>query len=263
MLADGSRIADGPRRRRGRGPARGRRGWRGRASTRRLHGGIRTALPHVYAAGDVTGGGHWEAAARQGAGVARALLGLAPAPPAPPSFWSDQLGLRLQCVGEPAGARATIAADPEGRGFEAVYRRDGPHQRRPARRPLRRRPARRPPSPDPRTPAREERRMTLIPEIDTFACVAHGDCAVVAPQAFRVDDVAVVIGVAPDDVLLEAARACPAGAIVLRGLRDRRGGRPRVVRGQPAPERPSAGAAATRPPPRSRRRARSPRPPRR
>ena len=121
MLADGSRIATdhvvvavGVR------PEAG--GWTGRASQLR---GIRTALPHVYAAGDVTGGGHWEAAARQGAAVARALLGLAPAPPAPPSFWSDQLGLRLQCVGEPAGARATIAADPEGRGFEAVYRREG------------------------------------------------------------------------------------------------------------------------------------------
>jgi ferredoxin len=57
--------------------------------------------------------------------------------------------------------------------------------------------------------------MTLIPEIDTFACVAHGDCAVVAPDAFRVDDVAVVIGSAPEDRLREAARACPAGAIVL------------------------------------------------
>ena len=87
--------------------------------------GIRTALPHVFAAGDVTGGGHWEAAAREGAGVARALLGLPPAPPATPSFWSDQLGLRLQCVGAPAGARATIAADAEGRGFEAIYRREG------------------------------------------------------------------------------------------------------------------------------------------
>ena len=52
--------------------------------------------------------------------------------------------------------------------------------------------------------------MTLIPEIDTFACVAHGDCAVVAPEAFRVDDVAVVIGTAPEDRLREAARACPA-----------------------------------------------------
>ena len=80
---------------------------------------------HVYLAGDVTGGGHWEAAARQGAGVARALLGLPPAPPAPASFWSDQLGLRLQCVGDPAGARAELAVDAEGRGFEAVYRRGG------------------------------------------------------------------------------------------------------------------------------------------
>ena len=87
--------------------------------------GIRTALPGVFAAGDVTGGGHWEAAARQGAGVARALLGLPPAPPAPASFWTDQLGLRLQCVGEPAGARAAIAGEADGRGFEAVYRRDG------------------------------------------------------------------------------------------------------------------------------------------
>ena len=80
---------------------------------------------HVYLAGDVTGGGHWEAAARQGTGVARALLGLPPAPAAPPSFWSDQLGLRLQCVGEPAGARAELAVDADGRAFEAVYRRGG------------------------------------------------------------------------------------------------------------------------------------------
>ena len=80
---------------------------------------------HVYVAGDVTGGGHWDAAARQGAGVARALLGLPPAPEAPPSFWSDQLGLRLQCVGDPAGARAELVVDAEGRGFEAVYRRGG------------------------------------------------------------------------------------------------------------------------------------------
>ncbi len=115
VLADGSRIATdhvvvavGVR------PATG---W--------LEGAGHTGLPHVYAAGDVTGGGHWEAAARQGAGVARALLGLDPQPPAPPSFWSDQLGLRLQCVGTPAGAHATITPDPEGRGFEAVYRRDG------------------------------------------------------------------------------------------------------------------------------------------
>ena len=57
--------------------------------------------------------------------------------------------------------------------------------------------------------------MTLIPYIDENACVAHGDCVHVAPQAFRLDDVAVVVGEVPDDVLVEAARACPSGAIVL------------------------------------------------
>ena len=57
--------------------------------------------------------------------------------------------------------------------------------------------------------------MTLIASIDTDACLAHGDCAEVAPEAFRVDDVAVVTGGTTDDRLLTAARACPAGAILL------------------------------------------------
>jgi ferredoxin len=57
--------------------------------------------------------------------------------------------------------------------------------------------------------------MTLIPRIDDHACLGHGDCAVVAPDAFRVDDLAVVVGTASDEKLLEAARACPAGAILL------------------------------------------------
>ncbi|HEX5617468.1 MAG TPA: ferredoxin [Solirubrobacteraceae bacterium] len=57
--------------------------------------------------------------------------------------------------------------------------------------------------------------MTLIPRIDDHACLGHGDCAVVAPDAFRVDDLAVVVGPASDEQLLEAARACPAGAILL------------------------------------------------
>jgi ferredoxin len=57
--------------------------------------------------------------------------------------------------------------------------------------------------------------MTLIPRIDDHACLGHGDCALVAPGAFRVDDLAVVVGSAPDDELREAARACPAGAILL------------------------------------------------
>lgn len=57
--------------------------------------------------------------------------------------------------------------------------------------------------------------MTLHVQIDGDACLAHGDCAVVAPDAFIVDDVARVVGTPPDDVLLAAAQACPSVAIVL------------------------------------------------
>ena len=57
--------------------------------------------------------------------------------------------------------------------------------------------------------------MTLIARIDEHGCLGHGDCAAVAPEAFRVDDLALVIGTAPDDKLREAARACPAGAVLL------------------------------------------------
>ena len=49
--------------------------------------------------------------------------------------------------------------------------------------------------------------------IDEFACSAHGDCAAVAPDVFRVDDVAVVLSDADADLLVQAAEACPAGAI--------------------------------------------------
>jgi ferredoxin len=57
--------------------------------------------------------------------------------------------------------------------------------------------------------------MTLIPSIDEAACAAHGDCAIVAPHIFRIDDVAVVTGTGPDELILEAARACPSVAIVV------------------------------------------------
>ena len=57
--------------------------------------------------------------------------------------------------------------------------------------------------------------MTLRPLIDEDACLAHGDCAHVAPGVFTVTDVAEVTGAGPDDLLRQAARACPAGAIVL------------------------------------------------
>jgi ferredoxin len=55
--------------------------------------------------------------------------------------------------------------------------------------------------------------MTLIPTVDENECSAHGDCVEIAPQVFRLDDTAVVIGTGPDDLILEAAEACPAVAI--------------------------------------------------
>ena len=55
--------------------------------------------------------------------------------------------------------------------------------------------------------------MSIVPVIDATACSAHGDCAVVAPEIFRIDDVAVVIGSGPSDLVVEAAEACPAVAI--------------------------------------------------
>ncbi len=57
--------------------------------------------------------------------------------------------------------------------------------------------------------------MSYVIEVDEGACAAHGDCAVVAPNVFRIEDVAVVVGEAPDDVLLRAAEACPSVAILV------------------------------------------------
>ncbi len=55
--------------------------------------------------------------------------------------------------------------------------------------------------------------MTYVPVVDPDECSAHGDCVEIAPQVFRLDDVAVVIGNGSDDLILEAAEACPAVAI--------------------------------------------------
>ena len=55
--------------------------------------------------------------------------------------------------------------------------------------------------------------MTLLVEIDELACAAHGDCVDAAPEVFELDEVAHVIGTAPDEVLLAAAEACPSAAI--------------------------------------------------
>jgi NADPH-dependent 2,4-dienoyl-CoA reductase/sulfur reductase-like enzyme len=74
------------------------------------------ALPRVFAAGDATGQAHWEAAARDGAAAARAMLGLPARPQAPPVVWSDQHGVRIQRVGDPRDA------EPLG---DLTYARDG------------------------------------------------------------------------------------------------------------------------------------------
>lgn len=55
--------------------------------------------------------------------------------------------------------------------------------------------------------------MTWIPVVDPNECSAHGDCVEVAPQVFRLDDVAVVVGSGPPELIMEAAESCPAVAI--------------------------------------------------
>jgi NADPH-dependent 2,4-dienoyl-CoA reductase/sulfur reductase-like enzyme len=115
-------------------------GWlaeHGFASGVPVDGGGRSELQDVYAAGDAalspdpaTGAHHrtehWEAAAWQGAAVARAMLGEEPGPPPPATFWSDQFGVRVQCVGNPAGADQThLDGDPGSRDFEVLFTRAG------------------------------------------------------------------------------------------------------------------------------------------
>ena len=57
--------------------------------------------------------------------------------------------------------------------------------------------------------------MSYVPRVDAGACAAHGDCAVVSPDVFLVDEVAEVIGVGTPESVLEAAEACPAAAITV------------------------------------------------
>jgi len=55
--------------------------------------------------------------------------------------------------------------------------------------------------------------MKCIAKVDDTACSAHGDCALIAPGVFEVDDVARVVGEGPPELLIEAAGSCPAAAI--------------------------------------------------
>ncbi len=97
----------------------------------------RTAAPEVFAAGDAAQvfdrtlarharTEHWEAAARQGVAVARAIVGADPLALPPASFWSDQYGVRVQYVGSAAEAdRIAIEGDPASTDFSADYTRAG------------------------------------------------------------------------------------------------------------------------------------------
>jgi ferredoxin len=55
--------------------------------------------------------------------------------------------------------------------------------------------------------------MTYLPVIDESSCIAHGECAETAPEVFRVEDRAVVVGTAPPDRLVAVAECCPTDAI--------------------------------------------------
>ncbi len=103
----------------------------------RVDAACRTTLPGVFAAGDASipfdprfgvhaRTEHWDAAAWQGAAVAKAMTGEYPGTPPLPSFWSDQYGLRVQCVGHPHhGDDVLLEGDPAERDFEAVFSRGG------------------------------------------------------------------------------------------------------------------------------------------
>lgn len=99
--------------------------------------GGRSALAGVYSAGDAAAfhdaflghhalSGHWEAAGRQGAAVAHAIVGEPLPAPALSSFWSDQYGMRLNYLGHASLADSvTIEGDLAQRDFLATYTRAG------------------------------------------------------------------------------------------------------------------------------------------
>jgi 3-phenylpropionate/trans-cinnamate dioxygenase ferredoxin reductase subunit len=91
----------------------------------------RTAVPRVFACGDVAAAWHpllqrrlrvehWTSAAGQGAAVAHALLGQERPFQALPYFWSDQFGARLQYIGH-AEAWASVELDGGPESFVARY----------------------------------------------------------------------------------------------------------------------------------------------
>ncbi|MEY9849074.1 3-phenylpropionate/trans-cinnamate dioxygenase ferredoxin reductase subunit [Streptacidiphilus sp. BW17] len=103
--------------------------------------GCATSIPSVVAVGDVArcphafvGAGvtrieHWTNAMEQPRTAVRTLLSgaSAPGPAAPPYFWSDQYGVRIQLAGHVRAGDVpeVVHGDPASRSFVAVYRRGG------------------------------------------------------------------------------------------------------------------------------------------
>lgn len=93
----------------------------------------RTEVDAVLAVGDAAAaldpragrhvpGSHWEAAGRQGARAARAMLGLDPGDVPVSSFWTDQYGLRIQYLGyAPRADAIALDGDPDSRSFTATF----------------------------------------------------------------------------------------------------------------------------------------------
>lgn len=97
----------------------------------------RTGIDGIFAAGDAAAtfdpvlgrhvpGSHWEAAGRQGARAARAMLGLDPGAAPLTSFWTDQYGLRIQYLGRARPSdELRFDGDPAVRCFTATFVRAG------------------------------------------------------------------------------------------------------------------------------------------
>ncbi|HTM84121.1 MAG TPA: FAD/NAD(P)-binding oxidoreductase, partial [Mycobacterium sp.] len=96
----------------------------------------RTSAPNVWALGDVASWRdqsghqvrveHWSNVAEQARVVVPAILGHDnPSPVVVPYFWSDQYGIKIQCLGEPAATDTVHLIEDDGRKFLAYYERDG------------------------------------------------------------------------------------------------------------------------------------------
>lgn len=99
-----------------------------------MHG--RTSAPNVWAIGDVASWQnasghqvrveHWSNVAEQARVIVPAMLGGdVPDGAVVPYFWSDQFGVKIQCLGEPRAGDVVHIVEDDGRKFLAYYERDG------------------------------------------------------------------------------------------------------------------------------------------